>query len=371
MTTRFIVDRKDLRATRWEHPEATEATETFPIAEGAVRLHIDSFALTSNNITYAAFGDAMNYWGFFPTGNKATGCIPVWGFGTVTESRCAGVAVGERFYGYFPIASDVVLQPARLSDAGFFDGAEHRRELHAVYNQYSRCSTDPAYDAGREAEQALLRPLFITSFLIDDFLADNGFFGARTVVLSSASSKTAYGTAFCLARRRGTATAVKIIGLTSAGNVGFTTALGCYDAVCTYDAVGTLPADAPAVYVDFSGSAAVRSAVHTHLGNALAYSCSVGGTHWADLGSGKGLPGPRPVLFFAPAQVKKRNADWGAAGLQQQIAGAWAAFMVPVTAPDKPWLHVVKGQGEAAVEATYAALLGNRMKPDEGHMLSL
>ena len=25
----------------------------------------------------------------------------------------------------------------------------------------------------------------------------------------------------------------------------------------------------------------------------------------------RGLPGPRPVLFFAPAQVKKRSADWG------------------------------------------------------------
>jgi len=365
MTTRFIVDRKDLHATRWEH------AEPMPLADGTVRLHIDSFALTSNNITYAAFGDAMNYWGFFPTGSGATGCIPVWGFGTVTESRCAGVTVGERFYGYFPIASDVVLQPARLSDAGFFDGAEHRRELHAVYNQYNRCSTDPAYDAGFEAEQALLRPLFITSFLIDDFLADNGFFGARTVVLSSASSKTAYGTAFCLARRRGSTSAVKVIGLTSAGNVGFTTALGCYDSVLTYDAVNTLPADAPAVYVDFSGSTKVRSAVHTHLGDSLAYSCSVGGTHWSDLGSGKGLPGPRPVLFFAPAQVKKRNADWGAAGLQQQIANAWAAFMVPVTAPGKPWLRVVQGRGEAAVEATYAALLGGTMKPDEGHMLAV
>ena len=70
---------------------------------------------------------------------------------------------------------------------------------------YVRCSADPAYIAEREAEQALLRPLFTTSFLIDsDFLADNGFFGARTVVLSSASSKTAYGTAFCLALRHGT-----------------------------------------------------------------------------------------------------------------------------------------------------------------------
>ncbi|CAN5884473.1 DUF2855 family protein [soil metagenome] len=365
MTTSFIVDKKNLRQSRWIEGAAA------PLPEGAVRMHIDSFALTSNNITYAAFGDAMNYWGFFPTGDSATGCIPVWGFATVAESRCAEVAVGERFYGYFPMASDVVLQPSRMSRAGFSDGAEHRRELHAVYNQYLRCSADPAWRADREAEQALLRPLFITSFLIDDFLADNGFFGAHAVILSSASSKTAYGTAFCLALRRGSEHATKVIGMTSANNEAFTRGLGCYDDVITYDAVARLPAEVPTVYVDMSGSAPVRAAVHSHFDANLKYSCSVGGTHWDELGGGKGLAGPRPVLFFAPAQIKKRHADWGAEGLQQRIAYAWDAFMEPVTRAQQPWLRVVRGRGAAAVEATYAALIDGTMKPDEGHMLSI
>jgi hypothetical protein len=366
MTTTFIVDRKALSTARWIHGEAGA------LPDGAVRLKIDAFALTSNNITYAAFGDAMNYWGFFPTGDAATGCIPVWGFANVTESRCDGVAVGERFYGYFPMASDVVLQPVRIGEAGFIDGAEHRRELPSVYNHYNRCSADPDYVQGREAEQALLRPLFITSFLIDDFLDDNAFFGARAVILSSASSKTAYGTAFCLAQRRGAgADALKIIGLTSPGNVAFTQGLGCYDEVLTYDAVTSLPADVPAVYVDFSGSVAVRASIHQHLADPLMYSCSVGGTHWESLGSGKGLPGPRPVLFFAPAQGKKRNADWGPAGFQQRTASAWAAFMKPVSDPRTPWLRVVRGEGKAAVESTYAALLAGTVNPAEGHVLSV
>ena len=365
MTTTFIVERKQLKNTRWTRSSPAALTD------GAVRLRIDAFALTSNNITYAAFGDAMNYWGFFPTGDAATGCIPVWGFANVVESRCDGIAVGERFYGYFPMASDVVLQPVRVGAAGFFDGAEHRRELHAVYNQYSRCAADPGYAAEREAEQALLRPLFMTSFLIDDFLADNTFFGARSVVLSSASSKTAYGTAFCLAQRRGGDDAVKIIGLTSPGNLAFTRALGCYDEVLGYGDVNTLPVDAPTVYVDFSGSVTVRAAVHRHLGDHLRYSCSVGGTHWDALGSGKGLAGPRPVLFFAPAQAKKRSADWGPAGLQQRMASAWSAFMRPVTDASHPWLRVVRGEGEAAVESTYAVLLAGTVNPAEGHVLAV
>ena len=365
MTRTFVVHRNNLHQTAWQ------SAPPLPLVDGAVRLRIDAFALTSNNITYAAFGEAMNYWNFFPTGTADTGCIPVWGFGDVVESRCVDVASGERFYGYFPMATDCVLHPARVNDKGFFDGAAHRRELPAVYNQYTRCTTDPGYEATREAEQALLRPLFITSFLIDDMLADNGFFGARTLVLSSASSKTAFGTAFCLARRRGSATALKVIGLTSTANKAFTHGLGCYDEVLTYDEIAMLHADAATVFVDFSGNAALRMSIHTRLAEGLAYSCSVGATHWESLGSGKGLPGPRPVLFFAPAQMKKRSADGGAAGLQARIATAWSAFMAAVTDARQPWLQVARGHGPAALEATYAALLAGTVAPQQGHYIAM
>jgi hypothetical protein len=365
MTTTFIVERKDLRRGRWiESPTA-------PLAAGMVRLQVESFALTSNNITYAAFGDAMSYWSFFPTADIATGCIPVWGFARVTESQCPGVEVGERCYGYSPMADEVVLQPGRIGPAGFVDAAAHRSALHPVYNQYLRCAADPLHDARHEAEQALLRPLFTTSFLIDDFLADNAFFGGSSVILSSASSKTAYGTAFCLARRRRTAEAVRIVGLTSPANAAYTRGLGCYDEVLDYDDIGALPADLPSVYVDMSGSVKVRAAVHAHLDGQLRYSCSVGGTHWADLGSAKGLAGPRPVLFFAPAQIRKRSDDWGPEPLGVRLAEAWRAFMVAVTEPTRPWLQVVRSHGRRAVEAIYRAQLDGAVPPREGHILSV
>ena len=364
----LLVQRSDLHVTRWAPDDAIASG---PLAAGAVRCRIDSFALTANNITYAAFGDAMNYWRFFPADDEAWGRIPVWGFGTVAESRCDGVAPGERFFGYWPMASHAVLHPGRIGPAGFVDTAAHRRELHAVYNRYVACGTDPAYAPALEAQQALLQPLYVTSFLIDDFLADNGFFGARSVVLSSASSKTAYGTAFCLSRRRGSASAVRTVGLTSRGNLDFTAGLGCYDQVLGYDELARLPADEPAVYVDFSGSAPLRAAVHGHFADRLTYSCAVGGTHWTDLGGGQRLPGPRPVLFFAPAQSHKRAAEWGAAELQARLAEAWRAFMQPVTHPTRPWLRVVRGREPDAVAAVYADLLDGRTDPRVGHVLSL
>ena len=359
-TTTFHVRKDSLAQTHWHDlPDA-------PLADGQVRARIDRFALTSNNITYAAFGDAMNYWRFYPTGEDAWGCIPVWGFATVVESTHAGVPVGERIYGYFPMASSVVLTPVRVTPQGWFDGAPHRAELHPVYNQLTRCAADPFYTQDTEDVQALLRPLFITSWLIDDFLADNDFFGARVMLLSSASSKTAYGTAFQLAQREG----IEVVGLTSPGNVAFCEGLGCYDRVLTYDQLDAIDADAACVYVDFAGNSELRRAIHTRFVN-LQHSSSIGGTHVEHLGAARDLPGPRATLFFAPAQIKKRHTEWGAEGLSKRLVSAWQAFVDTVTQADAPWLTVQQHHGKPAVEAAYAQVLAGRGDPRVGHMLQL
>lgn len=357
----FIVKRDDLHQHKFV---AGAANMTTPLADGQVLIKIDKFAFTSNNVTYAAFGDAMSYWNFFPA-EEGWGRIPVWGFGDVVASHCEEVTVGQRYYGYFPMSNYVVMQPARLTDSGFFDAAEHRQALHPLYNQYLLTTNDPGYDADRESEIALLRPLFITSFMIDDFLADNQFFGARAVVLSSASSKTAYGLAFLLAQRG--LDQCEVIGLTSPGNVAFTESLGCYHRVLTYDQITTLPDNMPVVYVDMAGNGQVRSTLHHHFKDNMKYSCAVGGTHW-DQREGEGrLPGARPTLFFAPAQIKKRAADWGPGGVMERFAIAWKQFLGPLG----NWMTVVHGHGPAIVERVYEDMLDGRSRPDQGNMLSM
>lgn len=121
--TDFCVRKDQLATTTLRTRPAT------PLPEGQVRVGIATFALTSNNITYAAMGDAMQYWQFFPVadaGEEPWGRIPVWGFGTVTESRHPQVAVGERLYGYFPMSSSVDLTPEKLSAQAFSDAAPRR-----------------------------------------------------------------------------------------------------------------------------------------------------------------------------------------------------------------------------------------------------
>ena len=361
MTNTTLLVRKDRLA------EARLATaEDVPLAPGQVRVRVDAFALTANNVTYAAFGEAMHYWQFFPAGEEGWGIVPVWGFGTVVQSLHPGVAVGERLWGYWPMGSSAVLQPRHLNERGFADGAPHRAELHAVYNQYLRCNQDPFYTPDSEEEQALLRPLYITSWLVDDFLADNDFFGADTVLLSSASSKTAYGTAFQLQQRAG----IRRIGFTSAANKAFCESLGCYERVLAYEELGQLDAASSCVYVDFAGNANFRASVHQRFAN-LRYSCSVGGTHVAQLGGAGHLPGPRPTLFFAPAQVKKRQQDWGAALLNQRLVDAWHAFRAHVADPARPWLRVQRHEGAAASLRAYQRLVAGDSEPSAGHILTL
>jgi Protein of unknown function (DUF2855) len=365
----LLVRKSDLREVRVEQrcPGATNA-----LTPGQARLRIDHFALTANNITYAVAGDSLKYWQFFPTADQAWGIVPVWGFATVLESQCEGVAVGERFYGYLPMASHFVVEPVRVKASGFVDNVAHRRELPPLYNQLQRCAGDPGYDAAHEAEQALLRPLFVTSFLIDDFFGEAHFFGAEQLVLSSASSKTAYGTAFCLSQR--SPKPVRVVGLTSARNLEFTRSLGCYDQVLAYDELATLPAT-QAAYIDFSGDPTLRRQVHEHFQDALKFSSAIGATHWQDFGGKTGpLPGAKPVFFFAPSQAQKRSAPppegWGASGFMQRIGAAWSAFMQPVMSASPPWLHIVREQGAPAIRERYLQLLEGRNDPREGLMLS-
>ncbi|MBC5763253.1 DUF2855 family protein [Ramlibacter albus] len=337
-----------------------------PLAQGEVRMRIDSFSLTANNITYAAFGDAMNYWQFFPTGEEGWGIVPVWGFGTVVQSLHPGVAVGERVYGYWPMARSVVLAPAKLDAHGFLDGAEHRKELHKVYNHYQRTGADPFYTPDTEDVQALLRPLFATSWLLEDFLADNAFFEADTVLVSSASSKTAYGMANQLKKWP----QVRVVGFTSARNRAFCESLGCYDQVLAYEEIDRVPEEASCVYTDFAGNADFRRKVHTRFKN-LRYSCSIGGTHVQQLGGAKDLPGPRATLFFAPAQRTKRVAEVGAPELLRRLAADWHAFRNEVTNAAKPWLKVRRHEGTDAVVAAYRQVLAGGDDPRTGHVLTL
>jgi hypothetical protein len=220
----FLVKRDDLRECR--------IAESAPAAvgPGEALLRIDRFGLTANNVTYAVMGEVMSYWDFFPA-EDGWGRVPMWGFAEVEQSEAEGVKVGARVYGYLPPSSHLLVTPASVNERGFTDGSPHRAALPSAYHRFLVSSGDPFYRADTEDVQMLLRPLFYTSFLIDDQLDDEGLTARGPIVISSASSKTALAAAFLLARREG----IELVGLTSARNKAFVSGLGIYGRTVSYD----------------------------------------------------------------------------------------------------------------------------------------
>ena len=359
-TSQLIVARDDLKHSKFIETALPEGKD---LPEEAVLVKVERFAFTANNSTYAMAGDQLKYWHLFPA-PQGFGNIPVWGFGEVIASKHPNIAAGERLFGYFPMATHLVIEAADVGKRSLRDAAPHRQVAAPVYNAYSRVSGDPAF-AGRQGDyQALLRPLFMLSFLVDDFLAENQFFGAGSVMLSSASSKTAFGLAHLLHTQR---KPTRVIGLTSAGNMEFVRSLGCYHDVVSYDAVSSMPADQAAVFVDMAGSAKLRGDLHRHLRDRLSYSMRVGLTHMDASQDEPDLPGAKPSWFFAPDQIRKRAKEWGPGGIESRFSAAWSGF--------DPMLDrcitVTQSHGRAAVEQVYRDTLSGRVPPDQGHILSL
>lgn len=358
-STDLIVARDDLQQCKFIETAIPDAAE---LPEGALLIKVDRFAFTANNITYAVLGDELKYWELFPA-PEGFGNIPVWGFGEVIASRHPDIAIGERLFGYFPMATHLMIEAANVSKRGLRDAAAHRQNVAPVYNAYARVSGDPAF-AGRQGDyQALLRPLFMLSFLVDDFLSENEFYGARCVMLSSASSKTAFGLAHLLHARKD----IKVIGLTSAPNTNFVKSLGCYDDVITYDRVTSLPADIPVAFVDMAGNSELREKLHRHFGARMKYSGRIGLTHRSAAPDEAQLPGAKPVWFFAPDQIRKRAKEWGPGGIDKRFGAAWSGFAPMLD----QWLTVTEGRGQAAVREAYLDTLNGRVPPDQGVILSL
>ena len=209
----------------------------------------------------------------------------------------------------------------------------------------------------------LLRPLFFTSFLIDDQLDDEGLTGRGPIVISSASSKTAIAAAFLLSRREG----VELIGLTSPRSAEFVAGLGIYGRVVAYDAIDSLERG-PATYVDVAGDGAVREAVHSHFGDRLAHSMAVGVTHWEDFGAGAAeLPGPGagPLLRPRPGPQALRGLG------PQRPRAAGRRGLAPVLRVDRRVAGRRPGQRLRGLRAAYLDVLEGRVEPSSAHVISL
>lgn len=351
------VRRDDWGQTRIVREEVAE-----DLGDSEVLLRVDRLALTSNNISYASAGDTLGYWGFFPT-EAGWGRIPAMGWADVIASAHPQIDPGERVWGFFPLSTHLKILAEAAGKGQFRDASPHRAQYAEVYARFDRAAALPIYEPAREDHDSLLRGLFMTSWLVEDFLEVNGGFGAASCLVTSASSKTSIALASCLSRRGG----LSAIGVTSPANVAFCESLGFYDSVISYDAIDELNGERPAVLVDMAGSAAVIGALHRRYGDNMRYSCRVGATHYEEMGSVEGLPGAAPEFFFAPSHVETRSAELGAATLMARLGEDYVAFR----SDSDRWLEIVHSRGPQHAERTYQAVLAGGAPPQNGHIVSL
>ena len=347
------IDRSNIRSHRIV---ASARPDIAPV--GCVVLAVERFALTSNNISYAMSGDALDYWGFFPT-QQGWGRLPTMGFGVVAATAVQGIEIGTRYFGFYPAGDHHVVQAEAMS-SGFVDVAAHRASHAMAYRGFDKVSE---VQATKDDATLVLRGLFVTSFLAEDFLRDAVFFGAEQILVTSASSKTSIALAHCLRLN----SKIKIVGLTSVSNIDFTREVDLYHQVIAYDDIEALDSAVPTLLVDMAGNAGINSRVHHHYHDRLTYSCRIGGTHWDQSGSSKGNPGPRPEFFFAPSQMAKRSKEWGRDVFTERINTALSLFLDDATR----WLTIEHSRGPDSLLDIYDQLVNGRVRPEVGHVLSL
>ena len=352
----------EIRKDNWSDTRVVTDEASIQLGENEVLLQIDRLALTANNISYASAGDALGYWRFFPA-SDGWGRVPAMGWADVVASHHPEVSVGERVWGFFPFSTHLKILAGRVSQQSFSDVSPHREGLAPVYAQFDRASAYVIYEQAREDQDSLLRGLYMTSWLVEDFLQVNDFFGATSCLITSASSKTSIALGHCV-KLRGS---MSSIALTSAGNAAFCQSLGCYDRVITYEQVRSLDGTESVVVVDMAGSASILSDVHHHYADKLKHSCRIGATHIESAGPIDELPGPTPEFFFAPGHLQVRSKELGAAEFMMRLGTAYVGFRHFCDG----WLRVESSVGAEAVAAVYQRVLAGKSDPASGQIISL
>lgn len=347
----LLVKRSDLTVTE------LRPADFAVLQSGEVRLAVETFGLTAVTMTYAVLPDSpIPFFNAFlaPAGY---GRVPVWGFARVVETRNADIEIGSRYFGYLPMSTHVVVRP-EISADGFVDLSAERAFLHPWYRGYRRTGPADFLDDRR----ALLWPLFSTSYNLASFLSEQASLGARSVLITSASSKTAIGTATLLAEQG----LLPAVGLTSSGNVGFVEKLGVYDRVASYSDLAAVSMTGPTVLVDFSGEPTRLSALCQRFAGQLCHTALVGYAHPSAMVRHAELHGPKPVIFFTPAVEQQRIAEEGADSYFTGLRAAEDRFI----RASESWLTVQHQRGPAAMAEIFRSLLAGTQPPDTASAVS-
>ena len=192
---------------------------------------------------------------------------------------------------------------------------------------------------------------------------------AHYSLVASASAKTAYCYALLQQGRRDR---VKVIGLTSTGNVPFVESLGWYDQVVDYRNLDAFARSslAPVTYVDIAGNQQLNSTIHKAFGDRLLKQVTVGMSHFNDGDKpsydSSAIKADKMVLFFAPDWIQKRSPKEGE-DLVERRSKAWKNLLGNA----HKCVDLKHFAGPTAVKQVYLNMLAGKASPRDGFILSL
>ena len=342
-----------------------EATEN-AVSDGEILVKVDKLALTANSISYGLAGKSglIRYLDIFPA-TEGLANLPCWGYADIVASKHPQIEAGTRIYGFFPIASHVIMAPGEASRNGFTDTKQCRTVVPAFYNEYAFTKTEPGYAPEFEETIMMFRPLFGTSFLMQSYCEDHHFHGASRVIVTSASAKTAMGFGYLMKKNFGGK--IKTIGLTSSRNFDFVTQLDCFDSVLSYDDIAQIASDPTTLIFDVAGNSQVVAELHQKLGGTISYSGSVGKTHWDSSRSDGAarLPVAKPVFWSGPDQIGGLRERLGISAMWQQMGHAMADFMISA----HQWIEMKEACGPEPMTLKIRSMLDDEVGAHEGVIL--
>ncbi|KAI9926176.1 hypothetical protein ASPWEDRAFT_174900 [Aspergillus wentii DTO 134E9] len=169
---------------RSSYPEPKE------LSPDSARVQPVVISLTSNNLSYARFGDFLHWWDAYPVPATAPapyndktkwGIVPAWGYGIVTESTINSLKPGTLLFGFWPTSSapvDLKLSPSEPS-GNWVEISEHRKLQMSIYNEYKETGhydlpTSGTVDWPKEqldnmAWTALLGTVWQTGYLLNKY----------------------------------------------------------------------------------------------------------------------------------------------------------------------------------------------------------
>jgi NADPH:quinone reductase-like Zn-dependent oxidoreductase len=316
---------------------------------GSILLAVERFSLAANNLSYVLLGDVLRSWDAFPSPTAGRGRVPVWGVATVIDADPAVAAVGAQVSGYLPMATHVVVHAAP-TDMGLLTTDEPRARMLPVYRRLTLDEPSIDNDDHRADVDTVMLACYRFAALLSD---DLRYAGPRTVVVSSASSRSAAAVTRLLSN-----CGIEVIGLTSAGHRDAVKSLGVYARVLTYDQVEDVPGSDGTVYVDVAGSEQVTTAVHHHLGDHLEASIAVGGTHLRSWPPAS-VPGPAVSQFNTGDRELEIARERGS----QAVLAMYREARAELVTWASTWMRVTTVNGLDSVARVWHDVTAGRSDP--------